>query len=162
MKYAIVYSSPTGNTRMLAEALAAALPEGDCLYVGAPDEAALAADQVYVGFWTDKGNCDEKSAAFLTRLTTQRVFFFGTAGFGGSAAYFEEILQRVKQQLPAGVQVVGTYMCQGKMPMAVRHRYEAMEDSPRKQEMLDNFDRALAHPNEEDLQTLQEMVQKRW
>ena len=28
--------------------------------------------------------------------------------------------------------------------------------------VLDNFDRALAHPNEEDLQKLQEMVQKRW
>ena len=36
MKYAIVYSSRTGNTRQLADALHSALPAGDCLYFGAP------------------------------------------------------------------------------------------------------------------------------
>ena len=43
MSYAIVYSSRTGNTRMLAEALRAALPPQACVYFGPPDGAALAA-----------------------------------------------------------------------------------------------------------------------
>ncbi len=47
-------------------------------------------------------------------------------------------------------------MCQGKMPQAVRRRYEAMEESPRRQIMLDNFDRALSHPNEGDLTALEQ------
>ena len=36
MSYAIVYTSLTGNTARLAEALRAALPAEDCLYFGAP------------------------------------------------------------------------------------------------------------------------------
>lgn len=158
MSYAIVYSSRTGNTAMLARAVREALPQEDCRYFGAPAPQALAADTVYVGFWTDKGTCDEPTARFLQSLTDQKVFFFGTAGFGGAPAYFQQILDRVKANLAPGVQVTGTYMCQGKMPQAVRDRYAAMEESPRRTAMLENFDQALSHPDQEDLARLQAAV----
>ena len=154
MSYAIVYSSPTGNTAMLAQAIREALPPAACCYFGGPDDQALSAERIYVGFWTDKGTCDEETARFLERLTDQQVFLFGTAGFGGAAAYFDQILGRVKEKLGPGAQVVGTYMCQGKMPPAVRRRYEAMEDSPRRTAMLENFDKAVSHPDEQDLAQL--------
>ena len=35
------------------------LPQADCCYFGAPSTAALAADPLYVGFWTDKGKADD-------------------------------------------------------------------------------------------------------
>lgn len=158
MSYAIVYSSRTGNTAMLARAVREALPQEDCRYFGAPAPQALAADTVYVGFWTDKGTCDEPTARFLQSLTDQKVFLFGTAGFGGAPAYFQQILDRVKANLAPGVQVTGTYMCQGKMPQAVRDRYAAMEESPRRTAMLKNFDQALSHPDQEDLARLQAAV----
>lgn len=158
MSYAIVYSSRTGNTAMLAQAVREALPQEDCRYFGAPAPQALAADTVYVGFWTDKGTCDEPTARFLQNLTDQKVFLFGTAGFGGAPAYFQQILDRVKANLAPGVQVTGTYMCQGKMPQAVRDRYAAMEESPRRTAMLENFDQALSHPDQEDLARLQAAV----
>ncbi len=155
MKYAIVYSSRTGNTRQLADALHSALPAGDCLYFGTPAPEALAADRVYVGFWTDKGTCDEAVAAFLRSLPAgKEIYLFGTAGFGGSPAYFTKILDAAASNLPAGVQPVGRYMCQGKMPEAVRRRFEAMPESPRRQAMLDNFDMALTHPDADDLTRL--------
>ena len=44
------------------------------------------------------------------------------------------------------------------MLAAVRARYESMPDSPKKQEMLDNFDRALSHPNDQDLDALRRAV----
>lgn len=154
MKYAIVYSSKTGNTRLLAERIQAQLPQGDCVYCGAPAPEALTAERIYLGFWTDKGTCDARILAFLPQLTSQEVFLFGTAGFGGARSYFDQILGRVKGQLPQGVRLVGSFMCQGKMPMAVRERYEAMEESPRRQMMLENFDRALPHPDAADLEQL--------
>ena len=43
MKYAVVYSSRTGNTKFPAEVLKEALPEDECIYFGPPDEAALKA-----------------------------------------------------------------------------------------------------------------------
>ena len=72
-----------------AQAIREALPQEECSYFGAPHAEALGADTIYVGFWTDKGICDEQTAHFLQSLTNQKVFLFGTAGFGGAPAYFE-------------------------------------------------------------------------
>lgn len=158
MTYAIIYSSKTGNTRLLAETLRDTLPTADCLYFGEPSDEALRAERIYVGFWTDKGTCDADTAAFLARVTTQEVFLFGTAGFGGAPEYFDKILSAARQNLPDDATVCGSYMCQGKMPMAVRARYEQMEDSPRRQMMIENFDAALSHPDAADLSHLRDAV----
>ena len=162
MSYAIIYSSRTGNTALLAQAIRETLPQEECLYFGTPENAndALAADTLYVGFWTDKGTCDEQTAQFLHRLTSQRVFLFGTAGFGGAPAYFAQILGRVQENLGPETTVIGTYMCQGKMPDSVRTRYQAMEDSPRRTAMLENFEKALPHPDDLDLAQLKAAVAK--
>ena len=53
MSYAIVYSSKTGNTKILADTLHDCLPQEGCDYFGVPDPAAMEADTLYVGFWTD-------------------------------------------------------------------------------------------------------------
>lgn len=158
MSYSIVYSSRTGNTALLAQTIRDTLPASDCVYFGAPDAKALAADTIYAGFWTDKGTCDEQVAQFLQSLNGQKVFLFGTAGFGGAPAYFEQILNRVRENLPETTELIGSYMCQGKMPAAVRARYEAMEDNPRRAAMIENFDRALSHPDAQDLDALANAV----
>lgn len=164
MTYSIVYSSKTGNTKMLADALHQALPADDCMYFGAPDAQALAAERIYIGFWTDKGTCDAETAAFLAQLTHQEIFLFGTCGFGGGVAYFEQILARVRDLLPESVQLVGSYLCPGKMPQSVRDRYVRIaEEEPAKrshmQKMIFNFDCALSHPDANDLQALIEEVE---
>ena len=158
MKYAIVYSSRTGNTSQLARTISEALPPEDCLYFGPPSPEARRAPRLYVGFWTDRGTCDGATRAFLTTLSDQEVFLFGTAGFGGAPAYFEQILSSVQANVPASVRILGRYMCQGKMPQAVRQRYEAMEDGPRRAAMLENFDRALSHPDQFDLNRLSALI----
>ena len=160
MSYSIVYSSRTGNTALLAQTIRDTLPASDCVYFGAPDAKALAADTIYSGFWTDKGTCDEQIAQFLQSLSGQKVFLFGTAGFGGAPAYFEQILNRVRENLPETTELIGSYMCQGKMPAAVRARYEAMEDNPRRAAMIENFDRALSHPDAQDLDALANAVRR--
>lgn len=164
MKYAVVYSSRTGNTKMLAEAIRDSLPEKECIYFGEPDAAAFSAEKIYVGFWTDKGTCDEQTARFLKKLTNQKVFLFGTAGFGISQEYFDKILKKTEKNIHKGVTVTGKFMCQGKMPMSVRERYERMQNSavkvPHIQEVIDNFDKALTHPDEKDLEALKKVVQQ--
>lgn len=155
MTYSIVYSSATGNTARLAQAIRDALPPSDCLYFGPPDPAAQAAELIFAGFWTDKGVCCQAMADFLSELDGKRVALFGTAGFGGEEAYFNAILDRVRALLPPGTDCAGGHMCQGKMPPAVRARYAALlEKDPsdaKARMLLDNFDRALSHPDQSDL-----------
>ena len=96
--------------------------------------------------------------AFLQTLKGKRVFLFGTAGFGGSAEYFGQILAAVQKSLDESNTVVGTYMCQGKMPMTVRQQYEKMlqqpNHAPNLEMLIENFDKALAHPDAADLDQL--------
>lgn len=158
MTYAVVFVSRTGNTRRLAEAISPALGREACCYFGPPSDEALRADWIFAGFWTNRGDCGDEMAAFLARVTTQRIFLFGTAGFGGDAKYFADILGRVREKLPAAARCRGMFMCQGQ----VRTRYEAMEDGPQKAQSLQNFDMALGHPDEADLQALACAAAQAW
>ena len=78
--------------------------------------------------------------------------------------YFDSILERVEAYLPESCTVKGTFMCQGRMQENVKKRYEAMlENDPadvRIKAMLDNYEKALPHPNSEDLQELEERLKK--
>ena len=164
MSYSVVFSSRTGNTKLLAEEIRKTLGEEDCVYFGIASDEALNADEIYVGFWTDKGTCDESVSEFLGKIKDKKVFIFGTAGFGGNPGYFKKILTSVEDNLDDSVKLKGGFMCQGKMPMSVRDRYvKMMEDPDHKgnlKALIENFDLALSHPDEKDLSNLREEILK--
>lgn len=146
----VVYNSLTGNTKMLADTIKSVLPNNNN------------DDIVFVGFWTDKGNADSKTIEYLKLLRNKKIFLFGTCGFGGSEAYFDRILTNVKGNIDSSNQIIGEYMCQGKMPSSVRERYLKMKESnncpPNIDVLIDNFDKALSHPDEKDLEKLSQKV----
>ena len=161
MEYSIVYSSNTGNTAMLAEVIRDQVGSEKCKYFGSVDPKGKDTTLIFVGFWTDKGTCDEKMEEFLKSLRDKKVFIFGTAGFGGSEEYYSRILKSVEKNLDVSNNIVGTYMCQGKMPVSIRNRYEKMmneTDDIKFKNLIDNFDRAASHPNEDDFKEIRDMV----
>ena len=153
MSYTIICSSKTGNTEKLAQRAREVLGEKG-------EGPVTDADLVLLGSWTDKGGMDPALADSLPQLVGKRVFLFGTCGFGGSQAYYDRVLDRFAAALPEGAQVVGRFMCQGQMPPAVRERYVKMaEQDPKKFEpMIENFDRALGHPDAADLDAFEEAL----
>ena len=231
--YSIVFSSRTGNTAELAEAVRRALPEGACEYFGNADEdgsrdengggggrsssfgndngggkgnhncscdrnggkrsnsnfgddgncddessgcnengsscrstgtAIPASEMLFVGFWTNQGVADQATQKLLEQLRGRKIFLFGTAGFGGSDAYFQAILDKTKAFIDDSNTVIGTYMCQGKMPQSVRERYVKMkaqpDHMPNIDAMIENFDNALSHPDANDLEKLARLVRE--
>lgn len=160
MKYSIVYSSKTGNTKFLAEHIKNTLGDKDCVYFGEPTEKAIDADIIFAGFWTDKGTCDDNFKNFISSINCKKIFLFGTAGFGGSKEYFNKILSAVKENINKNCIIAGEFMCQGKMPISVRKRYEAMEETAQKHILIANFDTASSHPDNNDLADLGKAVSK--
>ncbi len=169
--YSIVFSSRTGNTTELAEAVRKTLPEGTCEYFGSVNgndggscasSAIPASETLFVGFWTNQGVADQATQQLLGQLKNRKVFLFGTAGFGGSEAYFQAILDKTKAFIDNSNTVIGTYMCQGKMPLSVRERYVKMREQPDHMPnidaMIENFDKALSHPDANDLEKLAKLV----
>ena len=152
-RYSIIYSSKTGNTKKLAEKIREVLPEENCDYFGTEGAKALSSDILYIGFWTDIGNADPATLELLKSLKNKKIFLFGTAGFGGSEAYFQQVLGKVKESVD-----------ESKMPQSVRDRYVKMKEkpdhAPNLDELIQNFDRALSHPDNEDLDRLEEIIRR--
>lgn len=152
----IVCESLTGNTAILAETLRKHLRAEN---VHTPVQADPdSSDVFFVGSWTDKGDCAAETAAFLSKLKNKKVFLFGTCGFGRSDAYYETVYRRFADHLKSDNQIIGHYICQGKMPETVLRRYEAMKaanpETNRWDECIDNYYQALSHPNGNDMQQL--------
>ena len=121
MRYAVIYDSPSGNTKRLADEIKEYMDEQngspeECIFFGEPEpddrktERISGAEIVFAGFWTDKGDCSEKMKGFLESLHGRKVFLFGTAGFGGSEEYFSRILERVESHLASDNMVTGKYI----------------------------------------------------
>lgn len=80
MKVLIAYSSRTGNTRRVAEALAKAAPEGSLLARVEDTPSADGFDVVFAGYWLDRGGPDAKAKEFLHSLHGKHIVLFETMG----------------------------------------------------------------------------------
>ncbi|MDO5293119.1 MAG: flavodoxin family protein [bacterium] len=150
MKYAIVFSSVTGNTRKLAEAIQKRV---NTCYFGEPSEAALEADFIFIGFWAQKNSCGADTKKFIESLSGKKVFIFGTAGYNSTKQYFDEILKSVEVLVPKSNTIVGTYMCQGKVSDVMKDRIK--QAKPEMYEAIkDNLVEAESHPDEVDISSL--------
>ena len=154
----IVCESLTGNTAMLAEALRSHMSAEHIRVLTPAQVDPDQFDVFFVGSWTDKGDCAAATGALLQKLHDKSVFLFGTCGFGGSEAYFESVYHRFADHLSDDNRVIGHFVCQGKMPESVLHRYETMKNSnpnsERWNESIENYYNALHHPNGKDLRML--------
>ena len=80
MKTLIVYSSQTGNTRKLAQAVNDLIPGEKilCPVDEAPEPEGF--DMIVQGFWLKAGKPDPKSSEYLARLGDVRLFLWATHG----------------------------------------------------------------------------------
>lgn len=156
MKYSIVFSSVTGNTKKLSETIKNKV---DKCYFGKPCNEALDADVIFVGFWTIGNSCGSDIKTFIEKLSGKKVFIFGTAGYDNTKKYFSGILDSVKDLIPQSNTIIGTYMCQGKVSDAIQNKIK--EATPEKFEAIkDNLVESLNHPNENDIKLLISEIDK--
>ena len=165
MTYRVIYESRTGNTEKLAYELFNRLPvgkKGICSLSewkkGTVPAEECEEDIYFVGFWTNRGSCSVEMMDFLPTLHGKNVALLGTCGMGNDPEYYRMIEHNVEAFLPEDCQYLGAFLCQGKMPIQVRRKYEEMENEPGKEalgrRMLKVFDEALLHPNQEDFDRL--------
>ncbi len=163
MKYMIVYSSNTGNTEIVSEAVKDVLDEKQCAYYGKPYGITTQnAEVIFVGFWVFRGSCPEEIKKYLRTLENKKIFLFGTAGFGGSETYFETIFKDVKSYISKSNIIMGSFMCQGKMPDRVLERYQnLLAEDPENSNAIDmiaNYESALLHPDMQDVENVKVLV----
>lgn len=161
MKYAILYSSRTGNTEAVARAICSALP-GEVLLSAADDTPdAVDADVCFVGCWVDKGTADEKARELLKKLKGKKLALFVTLGAYPFSKHALESQLAIWKLAAEENEVLGCFACQGRVAPALAEKFKAL---PPGHPHAMNAARALRHeeaalhPNAIDLRNAMEFA----
>lgn len=151
MKSLIVYSSRTGNTRAVAEAIHSVFPE-PCLIASvedAPDPEDY--DFIAMGYWVDKGMPDKKAMTYMEKIKGKSVGLFGTLGAYPDSEHADDCRAKAMDLL-ADNELLGHFMCQGKIDPKVLDMMTKMASAhhPMTEERKMRIEEAKKHPNEDD------------
>jgi len=163
MKYQIIYTSKTGNTEKVAKKIFEVLPGNEKdIERFEPGIKTADADLYFIGFWINRGTCSMDLIDYIAQLHGKKIVLFGTCGMASDEAYYKKLMDEVEVWIPEDSECVGRFMCQGKMPMTVREKYQGMlgnGNDEQVQRMIHNFDTALTHPDQEDMCHVKEFVE---
>ncbi|MCR5219901.1 MAG: flavodoxin family protein [bacterium] len=162
MKLLVVYSSMTGNTRKVAEAIAGAVPGSVLLPVEA-EPSPDGFDLVAAGYWVDKGMPDAKSRAWLEKAKGCRMALFGTLGAWPDSEHAKACMRRAAELVESperGNVVCGSWICQGRIAPRVIEAMQKMAPNvhPMTPARRARIEEAAKHPDESDLASAREFI----
>lgn len=157
-KWLIVYSSNTGNTRQIADAMHQKLSEGiaDIYTIKeiTDDFSFDDYDIIAVGYWLTRGGPDMQVQKLLKRLENKHVVFFQTHGTEKYSEHSITAFARAASYLGDNCDVLGTFACQGKInPVLLNRARAASDDDPHaaNERNMKRWANAAQHPNNADL-----------
>lgn len=152
MKTLFVFSSQTGNTEKICRAAAEVMP--GCTIFSVQDAPAPDGhDLIVLGFWVDRGMPDAKAAAYLEGIRDTKVALLGTLGAWPDSAHARECRIKAEGLLAGrGNEVLGTFLCQGKVDPRVVEMMQRMaaQIHPMTEERKARLAEAARHPDEQD------------
>lgn len=161
MKILIAYSSKTGNTRKVAEAIHAELPDAVLTDVkDSPNPSAY--DLIFVGSWIDKGTADEGARTFMEKLDGKRVAIFSTLGAYPDSEHAEKSLNKIAELLPSCT-VLDRWICQGAIdPKLIAWMSDLPAEHPHAPDeaRIKRWKDAESHPDEQDFRSVRAWAAK--
>lgn len=155
MKTAIIFSTVTGQTEKLANAIKSTIGTVD--YFGKPSDEALLADVIYVGSWTVGFSCSPDIKEFLEKLNDKKVFVFMTAGYNSTEEFFTPIIDSAKANINSSNEIIGQFICQGAVSEAKQEGIKKM-DIDKYNSMKEQLELSASHPSADDIANLTEIV----
>lgn len=154
-KVAIVYSSLTGNTKKVAEALHSLDSEHYSLFSVSDNPDLDDFDVIAVGYWVDRGGPSEEAKQFMKKISGKKVFLFQTLGAEPMGTHAMTSAANGGAALGSDCHVLEVFSCQGaidpkliemmkKMPPGVPHA-----PTP---ENLERWAKAASHPDAQDIE----------
>lgn len=163
MKYQIVYESRSGNTELVAQAIAACLPKEQTELINLDVQMPTRDADVYcVGFGVRYSTCPMRVLEFLELLNRKTILLFATCGMPPTERYHDILERSIEPFLPDSCDYRGLFLCQGSIGKdgftALNYRFENNID----EETLLHFEEfclgTYEHPTECDLENAQEFV----
>lgn len=111
MKSLVLWSSRTGNTKKVAEAIYEALPgEKDILEEGREKDLS-SYDLIFVGFWAFRRGADMVARRTLAKMEGKKVAIYATAGTYPDSQAAKDYLDNAAALLPESAKCLGTWIC---------------------------------------------------
>lgn len=152
MKSIVIFSSVTGNTRSVAEAIAAALPPDAVL---APVHKAPSPedfDFLALGFWVKKAGPDPRMLRYMARVSGKSVAWFGTLAAWPDSPHAMLVRTNAEALLERNT-VLGGFLCQGRLEsrrFAAAMGGKGSPKHPLTEERKTRLLEAAKHPDEKD------------
>lgn len=172
MKTIIAYSSITGNTKKVAEAIASAIPNATLLSITDKNLYKIISQKDYslffIGFYVDKGMPDPKVISLLKKqneilkldnenkamnvITEKRIALFSTLGGDPQSDSAKKCMDYAKQLIGESYVIDPYLIIRGKISSALLQLMH--ENNPallHNQKHIENIEKAKTHPDEKDL-----------
>ncbi len=157
MKSLVVYSSKSGNTKKLAEAVYNYLTGEKelCAVADAPDPSGY--NFVAVGFWLLKGQPDPDSQAFLAKIEEgQDLYLFATHGAAVGSPHAENAMKSAKSIAAKG-HVIATFSCPGQVTEKMMEKASKKDPQP---QWFADAPAAAGHPDETDVKNVVRLLEE--
>lgn len=164
-KWAVIYSSVTGNTKQIAEAIAkeAEHVAESCDLFRVQDAPADVSgyEVVFLGYWLRLGAPDPQMLQYLPHVTGTKVCLFQTHGTAPTSEHAITSFARAGYLLGPDCEILGTYGCRGKInPALFKRRTDLGPDDPHSgPDSVKRWQLAATHPDTQDLDDAAYFVQ---
>lgn len=154
LKTLLVYSSRTGNTRKVAEAILEIMPPETQIF---PIEEAPSTDGydfIALGYWVDRGGPDKIAKEYMSKIKGTKIGLFGTLGAYPDSDHATKAMANAEALVEQDNVVLGHCICMGKVDPALTERFKSLPaDHPHAMtpERIARHIEAAKHPNDEDL-----------
>lgn len=156
MKKIIIYSSKTGNTKKIAEAIHSLDREISIISVDEIKDLSLLEnyDTIFLGGWIDRGTFDGKALNLAKEIKEKKVGYFFTLGAEPNSNHCSDCRENIESLLLSnGNEIVAKFWCQGAIdPKLIEWMSQLPIDhhmAP-SQERRERWVRAASHPDEGD------------
>ena len=158
-RWAVIYSSLTGNTKAIAEKIAESSGEADLFEVKNVPADLSKYEVVAIGYWLKRGGADPLTFELLPKIQNANVVLFETHGAEPKSEHTITAFARAAYLLGEGCKILGTFGCQGKVnPAMIEHRLKTAKADDPHLGNIERWKKAANHPNEEDFQAAEEFV----
>lgn len=137
MKVQIVYSSLSGKTKTLAEAIAKKIEKQyECTIHNIKDgEPIIDGDIVLFGYWVDKGGPVKPMQDFMGKIESKAVGVFCTLGYYADSSHALQSIETGVNILKEKNEIIGTYACNGALSDNIIQMFRARGNVPKQNEI---------------------------
>lgn len=163
MNILVLYSSLTGNTKLLAEVVKKTIEElkyeVEILQISENDmlkNKINKSDVIAIGYWNDRCSANKDVLELSKSIKDKKIILFGTQGALPDSEHGKKCIENVEDIFKDNT-ILGSFLCQGKINPSITERFRSLpKDNPHylSDERLARHTEALKHPNEDDFNNM--------